>query len=237
MFTLPLIIRGAHAFLRLTQDPNRLDEVFRLIESINENPRFREQLVEGYRRTPHGAQALQNKPRLGPIDLDALGQLPEGTLGHEYARFMRQHGLDPAALPVKPVEDDASFIEAHLRETHDLWHVVTGFEPNVAGELGLQAFYLAQFTNRVALAILSAGMLNTLIYGFEDSGARMSQIARGWQLGRQARPLFGTDWKQLWTTPISEVRARLGLEPRPTSNEVTPELIPRERPFESMARA
>lgn len=42
MFSLPLIVRGGHAFLRITQDPNRLDEVFRLIESINENPRIRE---------------------------------------------------------------------------------------------------------------------------------------------------------------------------------------------------
>lgn len=237
MFTLPLIIRGAHAFLSIARDPNRLDEVFRLIESINENPRFREQLVEGYRQTPHGAQALRDKPRLGAMDLDVLGQLPEGTLGHEYVRFMRKHGLDPASLPVKPVEDEVSFIEAHMRETHDLWHVVTGFEPNVAGELGLQAFYLAQFPNRVAMAILSAGMLNTLIFGFEDSGARMTQISRGWQLGRQARPLFGTDWKQLWAMPISEVRARLGLELKPTSNEVAPELIPRERSSETMARA
>jgi ubiquinone biosynthesis protein Coq4 len=33
-------------------------------------------------------------------------------------------------------------------ETHDIWHVVTGFHTDVAGELGLQAFYLAQFPGR-----------------------------------------------------------------------------------------
>ncbi len=154
-----------------------------------------------YRQLSTGAQALRDKPRLGRIDMEALAQLPAGTLGHEYAHFMRRHGLDPSSLPLHPVEDDISFIEAHLRETHDIWHVVTGFGPDVASELGLQAFYLAQVPNRVAMAILSAGMLNTLIYGFDDSGARMTQIARGWTLGRQARPLFGTDWKQLWSTP------------------------------------
>lgn len=236
MFALPLIVRGGHAFLRLVQDVNRLDEVFRLIESIHDNPRISAQLVEGHRQTPHGARALQEKPRLGKIDLEALGKLPEGTFGHEYVRFMRRHGLDPASLPVKPVEDDASFIEAHLRETHDLWHVVTGFEPDVAGELGLQAFYLAQFPNRVALAILSAGMMNTLIYGFEDSAARMTQIARGWTLGRRARPLFGTDWKQWWAMPLAEVRAKLGLELKAV-DAVTPEMIPQEVAREPVARA
>jgi ubiquinone biosynthesis protein Coq4 len=236
MFSLPLIVRGGHAFLRIVQDPNRLEEVFHLIESINENPRHSQHLVEGYRKLPHGAQALRDKPRIGTIDLEVLGRLPEGTLGHEYARFMRRHGLDPSSLPSYPVEDDASFIEAHLRETHDVWHVVTGFEPNVAGELGLQAFYLAQFPNQVALAILSAGMLNTLIYGFEDSEARMSQIARGWLMGRKARPFFGTDWKKLWSTPLSEVRARLGLEPGATE-AVAPELLQQASPRETMARA
>jgi ubiquinone biosynthesis protein COQ4 len=236
MFSLPLIVRGGHAFLRIVQNPSRLDEVFHLIESIHENPRLREQLVEGQRQRPNGPEALRDKPRIGRIDLEALGQLPEGTLGHEYVRFMRRHGLDPSSLPVHPVEDDASFIEAHLRETHDLWHVVTGFEPDVAGELGLQAFYLAQFPNHVALSILSAGMLNTLIHGFHDTTARMTQIARGWLMGRQARPFFGVDWKQLWATPLSEVRARLGVV-RTAKDEVPPELLQQSIPSEPVARA
>lgn len=236
MFTLPLIARGAYALLRVAQDPNRLDEVFRLIEALTENPRLSQQLVAEHRQTPHGAQALRDKPRLGTIDMEALGRLPEGTLGYEYARFMRQNGLDPSSLPLKPVEDDVSFIEAHLRETHDLWHVVTGFGPDVAGELGLQAFYLTQIPGRVALAILCAGMLNTLIYAFDDREARMTQIARGWQLGRKARPFFGVDWKQLWATPLSEVRTRLGLE-RVSVEGVAPELLPQAPPREMMARA
>lgn len=236
MFALPLIVRGGHAFLRVAQDPTRLDEVFRLMESINKNPRISQQFVEGYRRTPYGAQALRDRPRLGAIDLEVLGRLPEGTLGHTYARFMRRHGLDPSALPTYPVKDDSSFIEAHLRETHDVWHVVTGFEPHVAGELGLQAFYQAQFPNRVSLAILNAGLLNTLIYAFEDSGARMTQIARGWLMGLKARPLFGTDWKQLWAMPISEVRTQLGLEPGATEG-VSPEMLPQASPRETVACA
>ena len=32
-------------------------------------------------------------------------------------------------------------------------------------------------------------------------------------MGRRARPLFGTRWDKLWTTPIDEVRRSLGVEP------------------------
>jgi ubiquinone biosynthesis protein COQ4 len=234
MFALPLIVRGGHAFLKIAKDPNRLDEVFNLIDAISDNPNISQQFVESYRKLPTAAQTFRDKPRLGAIDLEALGQLPAGTLGHEYSRFMRRNGLDPSSLPLHPVEDDASYIEAHLRETHDLWHVVTGFGPDVAGELGLQAFYLAQVPNRVALAILSAGMINTLIYAFEDSAARMTQIARGWLLGRQTQILFGTDWKQLWATPLSEVHARLGLE---RAVDALPPELPRQDSAQPMARA
>jgi hypothetical protein len=65
----------------------------------------------------------------------------------------------------------------------------------------------------------------------------MTQIARGWLLGRQARPLFGTDWKQLWATPLSEVRTRLGLEPGAPAGAVAPELLRQEPAREPMARA
>lgn len=236
MFALPLLVRGGHAFLRIAQDPNRLEEVFNLIDAISKNSHISQQLVATYRQLSTGAQALRDKPRLGRIDMEALAQLPAGTLGHEYAHFMRRHGLDPSSLPLHPVEDDMSFIEAHLRETHDIWHVVTGFGPDVASELGLQAFYLAQVPNRVALAILSAGMLNTLIYAFDDSGARMTQISRGWLMGRQAKAFFGTDWKQLWSTPLSEVRARMGLE-RVASDEVPPELLRQDSAPAPVARA
>jgi ubiquinone biosynthesis protein Coq4 len=36
--------------------------------------------------------------------------------------------------------DDTSYLLLRLRQTHDLWHVVTGFSTNVPGELGLKAF-------------------------------------------------------------------------------------------------
>jgi ubiquinone biosynthesis protein Coq4 len=32
-------------------------------------------------------------------------------------------------------------------------------------------------------------------------------------MGKRARPLFGTRWDELWTTPVAEVRRSLGVEP------------------------
>jgi ubiquinone biosynthesis protein Coq4 len=43
--------------------------------------------------------------------------------------------------------------------------------------------------------------------------ARFDAIVKGWEMGRRARPLFGTRWDELWATPLSDVRRSLGIEP------------------------
>jgi ubiquinone biosynthesis protein Coq4 len=47
----------------------------------------------------------------------------------------------------------------------------------------------------------------------DDRERRFDAIARGWDMGRRARPLFGTRWDQLWATPIDEVRRSFGVVP------------------------
>jgi ubiquinone biosynthesis protein COQ4 len=110
------------------------------------------------------------------------------------------------------VNDELDFVRAHLYETHDVWHVVTGFATDVPGELGLQAFYFAQLPGKLPTAILAAAFVNTLIKHFEEREPRMQEIVRGYLLGRQARPLFGVRWDALWSAPLAEVRAQLQLD-------------------------
>jgi ubiquinone biosynthesis protein Coq4 len=125
---------------------------------------------------------------------------------------MRANGLDPKAIPTLPAGDDLAFLRAHLYETHDVWHVVSGFSTDVAGELGLQAFYAAQTPGGLPLALLAMGCLNTALYDMADREPRMTAIARGWEMGRSARPLFGVRWEALWAVPLDEVRRELHVD-------------------------
>lgn len=201
------LVRGA---LTLVRNPNRLDEVIELADEIS-RPEVMEEFVVEARKRPEAAQALAKKPRVH-IDLPAFRRLPDGTLGREFARFVDAAGIDPADLPHRPARDEHEWVRAHLFETHDIWHVVTGFGTDVAGELGLQAVYLAQLPARLAPLLLSIGFLNTFIYAFDDKDRRMDEVARGWRLGRRAKQLFGVEWDNLWTVPLSEVRARLRVQ-------------------------
>jgi ubiquinone biosynthesis protein COQ4 len=214
------MIRSMHALkalasgFRLIRDPNRLGEVFEIADHLlAAAPLGRtQQLVAEVKRSPEGARALAEKPRVGAFDLDTLAKLPEGTLGREFADHMHKNKLDPSALPSMPGRTELEFFRAHLYETHDILHVVTGFDTDVAGELGLQAFYLAQFPGGLPPALLAGGLLNTMIYAIDQRDIRMRAIVRGWLLGKRSRPFFGVRWGELWGVPLADVRAQLGVD-------------------------
>ena len=208
------IVQKAGALLsavRLIRDPNRLDEVFSMAEKMDD-PEIIKAVVNELSLDAACARAFVERPRVGAIDLRALAKLPDGTLGHEFAAHMLRAGLDPSALPTLEAHDDDTYLRAHLYETHDIWHAVTGFHTDVAGELGLQAFYLAQIPSRLSSAILAGGFINTVAYAFTERDARMRQVVRGWILGKRAKNFFGVDWASLWSTPLEDVRAQLGVE-------------------------
>lgn len=203
---------GLSAYSTLVRDPNQLEKVFALRDHIADDATLT-MMVDHFRKDPRGADALAQRPRIGRVDLDALARLPADTLGGAFARNMRAFGLDPGALPHRESHDEASFLDAHLYETHDVWHTVTGFGVDVAGELGLQAFYAAQFPAKLSYAILSAGLLNTMLVAMDDADRRMEAITEGWAIGRRAKPFFGARWAEWWARPLADVRAELDVRP------------------------
>jgi ubiquinone biosynthesis protein COQ4 len=205
--------RALWSFVDLVRHPEHLDRVFEISNALSGTrrdvlARMRDHLA----KDPRGAKAIAEKPRLS-VNLGELAALPPGTLGRTFADHMRANGLDPAAIPTLPSDGELEYVRAHLYETHDVWHVVTGFETDVAGELGLQAFYAAQTPGGLPLMLLAMGFLNTAIYSMADRERRLDAISRGWAMGQRARPLFGVRWADLWSRPLGEVRESLGIEP------------------------
>ena len=89
--------------------------------------------------------------------------------------------------------------------------MLTGFDTDPAGEVGLQAFYLAQGRAHLPLLVIASVMMNTALYAYEDRGRRFDAIVRGWMLGKQAKRLAGIDWRQYFVRPLADVRRELDL--------------------------
>jgi hypothetical protein len=89
--------------------------------------------------------------------LEALHELPEGTLGHAYVEFYRRNNI---TVPGADIHFPAHYV------SHDMNHVITGYEPTGPEEIALGAFTLAMNDNDANwmqflanLAIHEAGLL------------------------------------------------------------------------------
>lgn len=166
--------------------------------------------VEHLSQYPHSKMALANRLPLGAIDFAALHQLPTNTLGYHYADHMSSNQLQQ--LAVQPAANEYEFIDIHIRETHDIWHVVTGSPIDMLGEIQLQAFCIAQLQlSRFWMALLTKNLLKSLIYDIAVADSYMTALTNGWLMGKTAQPLFGVDWSSLWETPIEQVRSSLNI--------------------------
>jgi ubiquinone biosynthesis protein Coq4 len=209
MFRLPHrdYLLGLKGFLSLMRDPTRTDSGFDLVEGFHDTEPVRRMLAR-IRAYPENARLIDERYVQPTVDLRLLQLLPPGSLGRELARYLTEHQLEPSGPPKVDLVDEIRYVMVRLRQTHDLWHVVTGFDGGATGELGLQAFALAQLHNPVAVALIAGGLLRGL---HEPDGLEpnMTELTRGWRMGRAAKQLFAQKWDQGWDKPVSAWRDEL----------------------------
>jgi len=197
------LLRG---FLAVTRDPRNLDGVLDLADRIANRDGAFEHVPAELMEMLDGFECDDAMPPLA-----ALRQLPPGTLGREYARFMDDNGLVPEALERDSGDSKLQAFRAHMRASHDLWHVATGWTPDLLGELGLQAFYLAQMRIPFPAFILAAGLLHVVWKAPEHFYEVVDAVAEGYRQGREARALAPVRWSERLATPVPQVQSDLGI--------------------------
>jgi ubiquinone biosynthesis protein Coq4 len=213
--------RVARAVWRVTKDLSRTEDAAIVQIAFAQSRRFArfaqwDKVAERLSHDPRIRTVLEDRPRLGWIDTAALSALPEGSLGKAFADHLARKGLSPNLVEPLPADDPGSFVLAHFGETHDIWHLVTGYGMDEPGEAALIGFYAAQFGQAPHFALLLGFLfLNTAFYRPSDFQQRMEALALGWEAGKTADSLFGRDWASQWSTPLREVRESLGLRQQP----------------------
>jgi ubiquinone biosynthesis protein Coq4 len=155
-------------------------------------------------------------------DLSVLRALPAGTLGREYARFLDANGIEPLVISpgVKERFRDNPFALRYTT-THDLHHVLTGFDTGLAGEAGNFAFSVGQGAAPGTGMIL--WWMRFLYAVMSPSQARRiwHNIRVGRALGRSAKLLIAQPIESHFEEPLDRVRAAFGI-PDPTAAGVLP---------------
>lgn len=146
------------------------------------------------------------------INLEELSQLPIGTLGYEYAQHMHKCGIQPLEISQDLREEAHNHLFAlRYTVTHDIFHVLLGFDTSYAGEIGVLAFTIAQNYSKTINAFEP---LITSVYPliFINQTKHMrANVRRGKALGKQAKCLLVYRFEENWARPISDIRSELGL--------------------------
>ncbi|MBE9100018.1 Coq4 family protein [Vacuolonema iberomarrocanum] len=204
-------------FLVLMADNYSLESVEEMAKILLETPSF-ERAVTHLQQDPAAAAMIAERYMAPPHDLDTLLDCPPDSLGYLYAKEMKAKGLQAEDLYVQiPIVSEASYVEARLSQTHDIWHIVTGFDVSEMGEIGLQAFHLPQFPYPLAVTLLSSSLMATLLFQSYELTQLLEAIRQGWEMGHGAKPLFAQKWEEGWDKPLATWREELNIQPMPTA--------------------
>ncbi len=217
------------AIRALIRNPDDTALVFEIIEALSGKSRTR--IFDRFRATESGQRLLAARPNLLAqlTDRESLLALPAGTLGRTYGEFMSREQISADGL-VEASEDwlrldipaDRRWFADRLRDTHDLWHVVTGYGRDLIGEASLLAFTYAQTRNP------GIGFIVAVAYskarGINRPARRL--LREGYRRGRRAAWLPGVEWEALLAQPLARVREQLGVGEPPVYEQFRSEGAP-----------
>jgi ubiquinone biosynthesis protein COQ4 len=202
------------ALSRLLQDPEQTEEVFVIIRALTGRSVLN--AFNRFKQAEIGQAILTEQRNLVSVleDRDALGGMPQGSLGRAYLNFVEKEAITAAGLieasnrEMDFVDPDFERFANRMRDQHDLWHVLTGYGRDTFGEACLLAFTYAQTQNRGVGFIALAGMFKlTKALG---PGVR-SAMWQAYRAGKRAAWLPAEDWEARLREPLDTVRSRLNI--------------------------
>lgn len=215
------------ALRRLLADPDDTGQVFEIMRALNGKANLR-----GYRRllrTAPGGRLAYDRLELKALLMDAawLDRFAPGTLGAAYRGFVRGQDISAEGLAQVSRERIEALEARHphawfarrMRDSHDIWHVLSGYGRDPLGEACLVAFSYAQ-TRGLGWALIALGA------AWRARGGRqpyLRAIREGYRRGARAAWLPGEDYQALLAEPLEAARRRLGLTPPTVYDSIPPD--------------
>lgn len=202
------LLRTMKGVIGMLRDPHHTESVFDIEDGLR-HIEASALSAEHVRSLPGVASLMDESYLAPPADVDALHELPQGSLGKVYAEHITSHGFDADYFRRRPVETDVDYVQMRMRQTHDIWHVVTGFGVGSLGELGLKAFELAQTRRPMAAVITTGGVLRYMLKEPEQLESMLQYVAYGYRLGSQAEAFLAQRWELEWELSLEDWRRRV----------------------------
>ncbi|MEY2928254.1 MAG: hypothetical protein RL367_2731 [Pseudomonadota bacterium] len=206
-------------FRRLMADKEDTEQVFHIFEALPRKGFVPD--AKAFIESPRGQALMAREPFLPDMldDHATLENLPEGTVGRVYVDFMRAEGLTAAGLvaeslkmhPGRPrYQDQIGWYADRLRDTHDLFHILTGYGRDALGEQCVLGFTYGQTRNLGNFFIAYLGGLE-LRRKIKAGAPVIAAIREGQRSGKAAAKIMDEDIGALLREPLDSARKRLGI--------------------------
>lgn len=216
------LTRAIKNFRLLLKDKEDTSLVFKIYESLP--PKDFMERIRGLTMSEKGEQLRASEPNLPDIldDHATLRKTPKGSLAHAYCDFMESEGLTAAGLVAefdklgRPKFDDlVNWFTNRSRDTHDLFHVLTGYGRDALGEQCVLLFTHGQSPSQGHLLIGYAGAANIKKMVRGSKAPVFGAVNQAKRTGKGAPKLIEQPIRELLAMPVDEVRTMLRI-PEPT---------------------
>lgn len=212
-------LKAWHHMKILLADKEDTEQVFHIFEALDGG--MIEKTLHKFAATEKGAQVMRERRYLPDIldNHEELLKLPQGTVGRAYVDFMRREGLTAAGLVAESekwwdqqerFDDDLEFFSNRLRDTRDMFHVLSGYGRDKLGETSLLAFSHSQNGSRGNLFIAFIGSRD-LAKTSPKNAPIMAAYREGRRNGKLAAKIAAQDIIAMLPRPLDEVREELGI--------------------------
>ena len=218
----PLKLRPLKAlghFRKLVADKEDTEQVFHIFESLPRKGFLDD--ARAFCASEVGRARMIAEPYLPALldDHATLEAMPAGSVAHAYLDFMRREGLSAAGLVAESEKmrrgrpqfnDQIQWYANRLRDTHDLFHVLTGYGRDPLGEASVLAFTYGQTGNygNAFIALLAGRQIKKTT---RSSAPVFAALRQGLRHGKAAPSLIDEDIRALLAEPLDAARARLGI--------------------------
>lgn len=147
------------------------------------------------------------------ISLDALAACPAGSIGAQFHQLIVGNAfdlevLDRDAIGLAALPAPLDWLNTRILQSHDLWHILAGYETTALHEIALSAFQLAQFGHAYSAKFLAVVATTASLSPPQGFGVIMDTFFTAWRHGRETPPLMTIPWETVWNESAEALRDR-----------------------------